>query len=87
MNSLVEMKNNVLYDINSYNETKKKISKLLLKSPSDIELSQEYYLDWLSYCIKMNDTELFKIFINKYFFNEKNIQICKYLNKYITKRT
>ena len=81
MISLLEMKNNILYDINLYDSIKKKIFKLLLKCSSDLNLSQEYCLEWLLYCIKMNDNDLFKQFISKFFFNEKNIQLYKYLNK------
>lgn len=81
MNSLFELKNNITYDINMYNDIKKKISKLLSKCPNENEPTQEYYIEWLLICLKINDIDLFKQFISKFFFNEKNLQTCKYLNK------
>jgi hypothetical protein len=83
MDSILEMKKNILYDINNYSDHKTKILKLLVKCPNEINLNQNYCLDWLTICIKNNEYEMFKTILSKYFFNEKNICTSKYLNKII----
>lgn len=80
MDSLLNMMKDILYDLNHYNNTKSKIIKLLSKCPNQIDLNQNYYLEWVFICIKINELELFKLILSK-FFNEHHGNTVKYLNR------
>lgn len=83
MENILNMKKDIFYDLCIYSDNKTKILKLLEKCPDEINMNQLHYLEWLFICIKINEYELFKIILAKFFSNEKNINTTKYLNKII----
>ncbi|XWV26018.1 putative orfan [Tupanvirus soda lake] len=85
VDSLYNMKKEILYDLTEYNECKLKISKLLSKCSNEIDINQEYCLEWLFVCIKNNEFDLFKLILSKYFYNEQNNISKRYLSKPLTK--
>ncbi|XWV24777.1 putative ORFan [Tupanvirus deep ocean] len=85
MDSLHKMKKEILYDLTEYNDCKLKISKLLSKCSNEIDMNQEYCLEWLFICIKTNEFDLFKLILSKYFYNEQTNISKQYLNKPFSK--
>lgn len=83
MDVLLEMKQNILYNLDNYNTYKIKIIKLLEKCPSELTMNNNCYSEWLLICIKANEFELFKIILSKYFYNKQNQNTIDYLNKII----
>jgi ankyrin repeat protein len=83
LDNILQMKQDILYDLKSYRETLGKINKLLSKCNSATDFKQSYYLEWLLICIKTTELELFKTIMNKYFYNEQNTKTIKYLNQII----
>jgi len=90
MNNIFQMKQNILYDLENYNEYRTRILKLLAKCPTlfpeervgskpMISISQgipNYYLEWLLICIKINEFKIFKIILSNFVGDLTN-----YLNK------
>lgn len=84
MYEIYQMKKNILYDLCIYKNHKIKILKLLQNGTNEIDINQNYYLEWLIICIKNNEYDLFKTIMEKYFCDKKNPTILKYLNKLIS---
>lgn len=80
---LNQTKQDVLYDMGAYNNIKYRIIKLLAKCPSEINIQHDCYLEWLYFCIKNNEHDLFNNILSKYFFNEENSTTTEYLSKII----
>jgi ankyrin repeat protein len=84
MDLLYKMKYEILYDLVAYSDCKFKIIKLLEKCSNEIDINQDYYLEWLGICTKNNEFDLFKIILSKYFYNEHDNGLIKYLNGVVT---
>ena len=80
LSGALKLKENVLYDIKQYQQHLIKINKLLIKCSNNTDFKQNYYLEWLTTCIKLSELELFKTIMNKYLFNEQSSKVTKYLN-------
>ena len=82
---LHSMKKGILYNISKYNEYVSKIKKLLIKCSNEIDLKQTFCLEWLIISIKIDELELFRKLMDKYFYNDQNPHTIKYLNQSIEK--
>jgi hypothetical protein len=87
MDVLLNLKQNVICDLNAYSETKSKAIKLIDKCVRQINLDSDHYLEWLSICIKINEFDLFQMILSKYFINDQSSINTQYLNRLLHTET